>query len=591
MGEFEFLRPGWLLLGPVGIAAIVWLWRRSSGTSTWRRYGDAQLLDRVLVPLGGSGWQGWALLSLGVALAAVALAGPSWERALTSSLRPAHTRVVVLDLSRSMDAQDATPSRLGVAIDKVREILERSQGLQVGMVVFAGAAFPLAPLTTDARTLIHYLDILETSVIPVQGSRPDLGLETAGEILRKGGALTGEVILISDGYRGHRVYDSAVTLFAAGFPVSVIGVGTEKGTTIPALGGIPLRDLAGDIVVVPTYFAQLEEIARAGGGRFSRATDDNDDLDRVLMAPELWENSVDDPDRRLSVPRDGGPWVVLLLIPLAAFAFRRGWLLVVPLAVSLSMVPAPVEAAWYDWLRGADYRAKQALLAGDAEKAARIANDPLLAGAAYYRLGEYGLAAAAFAQSASAIGYYNQGNALAKLGRLREAVAVYDQALALDPGLADARLNQAALLEFIAEEPNSKRETDHEKSERESRDRESAASFESPGPSPGSSASAEPSDAPEPANETVTRRDERAQTAPEENADASLSPTSAARYSGPAFGGPLREHGSGDHEWTPGEMEALLDRVPDDPTSLLRQRLRYEFEQSRWTRVQNTDAW
>ena len=168
--------------------------------------------------------------------------------------------------------------------------------------------------------------------MPIQGSRPDMGLEAALELLEKGGALSGEVVLLSDGYRGRRARAVAAKLLERGFPVSVLAVGTAKGATIPTDAGIPLRSLAGDVVRAPAYIDSLRDIAAAGGGRFARATPgDDDDLNEVLLSPDLWQSTVDDPDRRLGVPKDGGPWLVLLLVPLGALAFRRGWLLVLSL--------------------------------------------------------------------------------------------------------------------------------------------------------------------------------------------------------------------------------------------------------------------
>jgi len=488
MDGLEFLRPHWLWALLVVPLLLVWLRARSARPSAWRRAGgDLELLEPLLRRLPGRARLATALVT-GVALiGSVALAGPSWERKLTSGRRPAHARVIVLDLSRSMRARDQQPSRLAVALEKAGEILHASQGMQIGICVFAGAAFTVSPMTSDAMTLVHHLAALEPSLIPIQGSRPDLGLHEARALLAGGGALAGEVILISDGYQGRKARAQAAQLLEEGFPVSVLAVGTATPATIPTENGVPLTALNGKTVRVPAYLAELRAIAKAGGGRFARARSEPDDsVTRVLGTPALWEKTVPDADRRLTVPADGGPWLVLVLVPLAALAFRRGWLLVLLLLVAPLPNGARADAgrthdsAWLpDLLKGTDYRAAKALRAGDAEAAVRLARDPMIAGAALYRLGRYALAASAFSRVPTALGYYNLGNALAKAGRIEEAYRAYDRALALDPGLADARFNQSLLLPLL---PPSSGKAPSEKITRRERTHPGRPLARSPGP-------------------------------------------------------------------------------------------------------------
>lgn len=587
MASFEFLRPGWLALLPLIPITVVWLWYRAGSASPWRRHGAAAFVERALYSVPGTGWLGWTLaLSAGV-LAVIALAGPSWERSLTTGMRPAHTRVVVLDLSQSMNAVDVAPSRLGMAVAKARKILERSRGMQVGITVFAGASFLVAPLTSDAETLMHHLDVMDPSLIPVQGSRPDMGLQAAAELLHRGGALTGEVILISDGYRGHRAAEEAAALREQGFPVSVIGVGTQGDVPIPTETGQPLRGLNGKVVSAPAFLGGLRTIATAGGGRFAVAGKDDSDLKNVLLPPDLWANTVDDPDRRLSVPKDGGPWLLLLVVPIAALAFRRGWFLVLPFGVpsgvlllGLSLNSDVATAAWYDFLKGPDFRAGQALANGDAATAAQLARDPMIAGSAFYRLKRYALAVAAFEQTDTALGHYNRGNALAQMSRFHEAVAAYDQALSRDLGFNEARLNRALIVKLIEDE----------KAE------------------PGRSAKGEPrrllkdaggnaSSVPEPAGHSESQRLRAPELERSKGRSAPSSPLRAQHstldHQGLLRPGRVGRGGAkgGSNLWSEERKLKWLSQIPDDPGSLLRQKFRLEFEKRRYKHVQNTDRW
>ena len=570
MAGFELLRPGWLWALPLVPAVVGWLWYRSGRTSPWRRHGEPRLVERVLAPVPGNGWFGWTIALFVGCLCIVALAGPSWERSLTTGMRPAHTRLIVLDLSQSMNAQDVAPSRLGLAVEKARVILERSRGMQVGMAVFAGASFLVAPLTSDANTLLHHLDVLEPSLIPVQGSRPDMGLLAAGELLKRGGALTGEIVLISDGYRGQRAAEEAAALWQGGFPVSVIGVGTEGEVRIPTASG-PLRGLDGKIVSAPAFLPGLRAIAAAGGGRFAVAGPGETDVEAVLLSPDLWANAVDDPDRRLSVPKDGGPWLLLFALPLAALGFRRGWLLMVPFALSVSVIE-PAHAAWYDFLKGPDFRAAQALAAGDPESAARLARDPMIAGAAFYQMGQHALAVAAFERADGALAHYNRGNALAHMGKLTEAVAAYDRALSRDLGLNEARLNRALIVKLIKADVQEGPPREGSRETRSGRPEETH-----------SMAPRSEKQMPAPSKPEVVKRFPPKLSTEQAPGDdqSSLRP-----------GGPVREIPEGGSEqWDERRRSEWLSRIPDDPGSLLKQKFQIEFEKRRWKRVQNTDRW
>jgi Ca-activated chloride channel family protein len=140
--------------------------------------------------------------------------------------------------------------------------------------------------------------------------------------------------------------------------------------------------------------------------------------------------------------KETGPWLVILLLPLAALAFRRGWLL----SVSLDL-----------WQRQ-DQQAHKALLAGEVERASELAKDPLRKGVAEFRKGDYEAAAEDFSLSDSAEAAYNKGNALAKLGKLQQAVDAYDQALKQQPGMQDAEYNREVVEKLLQQQKQSQQD-------------------------------------------------------------------------------------------------------------------------------------
>lgn len=130
---------------------------------------------------------------------------------------------------------------------------------------------------------------------------------------------------------------------------------------------------------------------------------------------------------------------------------RSSWLI---LALGLGSAPLAAQAFnWSDLWARRDQQAARALERGDLERAARLAQDPLQRGAAEYRAGRYSQALEAFAGAEGADAAYNRGNALAQLGRYRDAIAAYDQALALQPEMEDAKVNRALIEQWLQQNP------------------------------------------------------------------------------------------------------------------------------------------
>ena len=459
MTELVLVRPWWLAAIPPGLALVWWLRRRWLRSGSWESIVDPALLPHLVVGAGTPRreWP-WAVMAVAVVVAGLALAGPAFQRLEQPVFRSLAARVVVLDVSRSMDARDLVPSRMVRARHKVSDLLRRSRDGRTGLVVFAGDAFVVAPLTRDADTLVHLLSAIDTSVIPVQGSRPDLGLAAARELLENGRATVGEVILVTDGVKGPRTRDTAETLAANGIRVSLLAVGTEEGAPVPLAEGGFLKSMSGEIVVPRVDMAALRAVAGAGQGRFSTVTAGDADVDWLLGArtDDPWRRALEEVDRTTDEWRDEGPWLVLALLPMAALAFRRGWLLVWPLVASFALSFPDSEARALEfadlWARR-DQQAARAIERGDTDQAVAVAPDHRWRGTALYRGARYDESAGAFAGGDTADDHYNRGNALARAGDLRGALDAYREALARDPAHEDAEHNRELVESLLQAQP------------------------------------------------------------------------------------------------------------------------------------------
>lgn len=509
---FHFIRPLWLLaLLPLWLLA--WrLARSGTGDNPWQHTVDAALLPLLMAGGARAARPGMLrLVAAGWTIAAIALAGPAWQRKPEPVYQTSAARVVVLDLSTSMHATDLKPSRLERARFKVEDVLALGQEGQTGLVVYAGDAFAVAPLTRDVNTLKAMLKVLSPELMPVQGSRADLGLLRAEALMQQAGVSSGQVLLIADGVDPDHLgaaTDAAAKLRKDGYRVSVLGVGTEQGAPMADAQGHLLRDASGKLEMTRLDLGALQAVARAGGGRVLPMSDSGDTL-RAVLEPEAHAR-VDTGQGKLGATAstwvDQGPWLMLLLLPLAALAFRRNVLIdeahaaasrksrearkarpgstsaalavggVLVLGGWLSPTTPAHASTWDNAWRRPDQQAAAAMAAGDYAKAAQLATDAELRGSAEYKRGDYASALKNFSRASGPRADYNRGNALAQLGQYAEAVAAYDKTLGADPHNADAKANKAAVEALLAKQQQQDEAQKSKSQDEQQQDKESGQS-------------------------------------------------------------------------------------------------------------------
>ena len=465
--HFHFLQPAWLLL-LLPLAAFLWWMRRADNAreDPWQRVIDKDLLPwlRVKDTAANSRFPLW-LLATAWLIAVIALANPVWQKLPQPVFQTDQARVIVLDLSLSMNSTDLKPARIDRARFKVRDILAQQQEGVIGLVVFAGDAFVVAPLTRDGDTIAAMLGALQPGIMPVQGSRADLGLLKAGELLQQAGRLRGEVLLLADSYSDQRTIKAAEELREQGIITSVLGIGTEQGAPLPSGRGNFLRDSDGQIITTRLDESAMQELANAGGGDYVPLAADNSDIEQLLTERVSSNRHHSSADEQATRWKETGPWLAIFLLPLAALAFRRGWLLTVVLLVTTVLPVEPASAfSLQDLWQRRDQQAHKALLEGDLERASQLATDPLRKGAAAYRKGDYETALESFAKAAEAEGddaaeaVYNKGNTLAMMGRYEDAIAAYDNALAKHPAMVDAKYNREVLEKLLQQQHQDKQQ-------------------------------------------------------------------------------------------------------------------------------------
>lgn len=599
LADFHFLRPLWLLALPAAVW-LAWAWaHRRAQAGDWTRVCDAALLPHLLdATPGGSPRRGrrpqrW--LGAALALAVVALAGPTWERLPQPVYRQQSALVIALDLSRSMDAADLKPSRLERARYKVADLLVRRREGQTALIVYAAEAFAVSPLTDDVATLMSQLPVLTSDLMPAQGSHPAQALRKADELFEQAGVGRGDVLLVTDGVSAAEIDRIEAAERSGPHRLAVLGVGTAEGAPIPSGRGFA-KDRKGNPILSRLEETSLRALAEAGGGIYTAMTVDDRDIRALtdLFAAPALPTQAAKADVEADRWREAGPWLLLPLLPLAAIVFRRGILALLLVA----LVPWPPPATALDltglWQRP-DRQAARALEHGDPRRAAELFTDPAWKATALYRARDYEQAARTLDGREGADNHYNRGNALARLGRYEEALEAYERALAVNPGHDDARYNRELVRRQIEQrqrdqegqgqsggpqggegsaggqsqpspdQPQGDTGEQPEQSTAPRADEEGLTREETPSPSRQDEEGNPGGRAQKPSGESQ-RQAQPDRTAPQGEQPSAEAPA-------PARGEQPREQEStqADEQW--------LRRIPDDPGGLLRRKFLYQYSQ------------
>ncbi len=571
----HWLRPWWLLAVPL-LGWLLWkLWHRQKRAGRWQMILPAAF-HAVLLG-GGSGRDSklpWIALGLAWTLAVLALLGPSWQRIEQQSQKPADPLVVLLELSPEMLATDTPPTRLEQARRKLLDLLQGRSDSQTAIIVYAGSAHTLVPLSDDLGTSRNLLDALKPSIMPEAGHRADLAVKKALALLHQGAQGQGRLLWIGSSLSEQERQGIQQALGRNAPPLLLLGIGTADGVPVAQEKGGFLKDEQGAIMLPRLDGPGLKDFASQVDGLYRQARLDDSDLRGLGLLDSPQKLRGNGQTVKLDSWDDQGPWLILPLLLLAACAGRRGWLFCLPL---LFMLPQPSYAFEFNdlWLRP-DQQGQLLLEESRPAEAARHFEDSQWQGVALYEAGDYAAAAQRFAEGNSAADHYNRGNALAKAGELDAALDAYEQALERQPDLQPALTNKALVEQLLEQKKKQQRQADTSKPAQNHNENKNdeLGQTQQPGPA---TAPQNPDQPPPAASEDGT------------HSDTSSNPTAAAGGNdvpGSQLGNedtvrpPIKPAGSGSlNSEQKQALEQWLRQIPDDPGELLRRKFWYEQQQ------------
>lgn len=306
MSDFRFQNTAYLLLLlALPLVQLVVTYFHRNARDRLLRFVAAANLDSLLKERGlGGGGRKRILFWLGLFLLILALARPQANPIVEQMEGASLDIYILLDVSRSMDAEDVPPSRLAKAKRSIGSLMQLLSGDRVGVIAFAGTAVMVSPLTADYEVIRTFLQNIDTSLIQNQGTDITNALSMAEEAMKRGAERVGDksvrsnvFIVMSDG-EDHANEDWSVVdkIQQEGGTIFTVAFGTSQGASIPVrstrgeLSGYK-RDRQGNQVKTVVQTKALEEIARRGGGQFYFSTMEEGEIRDILNRMQSMDRS------------------------------------------------------------------------------------------------------------------------------------------------------------------------------------------------------------------------------------------------------------------------------------------------------------
>ncbi|MBK5721596.1 VWA domain-containing protein [Dysgonomonas sp. Marseille-P4677] len=325
---FRFANPEFLYLFftiPVFIIGFIYLNIRKR--KSVEKLGTLALVKRMMpeLSLKRSYLKFWLILVV-IGFGIVVLARPQFGTKVEKIDKKGIELVIAIDVSNSMLAEDIKPSRLAKAKQILTRIIDERKDDKVAIVVFAGEAFIQLPLTPDNQSAKLFLETIDPSLVPVQGTAIGSAIDISMSCFSNDADIDRAIVLITDG-EGHEgnAEEAAARAAEKGVHVNVVGIGTAEGAMIPVAEGATnmKRDTQGQPVVTKLNEEMCRQIAKAGKGLYAHADNSNSALKSLqaelekLQKKEIDGIAYSEYDEKYQI--FAGVMLILLLLEICIF--------------------------------------------------------------------------------------------------------------------------------------------------------------------------------------------------------------------------------------------------------------------------------
>ncbi|MCF6351127.1 MAG: VWA domain-containing protein [Flavobacteriaceae bacterium] len=274
------------------------------------------------------------VVALGLSFLIIALVNPKMGTKLETLNREGVDVVFALDVSKSMLAEDIAPSRLAKSKQIIAKIIDNLGSDRIGIIIYAGNAYPLLPITTDQAAAKMFLQNANPNMVYSQGTAINEALRLAKTYYDNDEQTNRFLILISDG-EDHTEENVTITneLTKEGIKIYTIGVGTIKGGPIPMKVGNSIgykKDRKGETVITKMHDDILKQIAKEGNGKYLYGNDMTKTVDFVAKLLNNAEKKAFE-TKKFTDYKDQFQWfiglgILFLILDLFLFNKKTKWI-------------------------------------------------------------------------------------------------------------------------------------------------------------------------------------------------------------------------------------------------------------------------
>ena len=282
---FRFSSPEYLyLLALVPILALIfWLSMRRE-KKLRRRLLDDGLSEQMIPGLSlRRRTVRFVFMEIAIAAIVLVLARPQYGVATRNEEARGVEIVFAVDVSNSMLAEDVDPNRLDRAKLFVQTILDRLSNDKIGLISFAGEAYPQMPITNDYSSARLFIDNLSTETVTLQGTNLAAAIKLANMSFSESKDVGKALVIITDGedHEG-QVEEALAEAKKENIRIYVLGIGTTQGAKIPSAGGFLKDPETGNDVVTVLNEAMCKNVAKEANGLYLHI-DNTDDASQLLQ--------------------------------------------------------------------------------------------------------------------------------------------------------------------------------------------------------------------------------------------------------------------------------------------------------------------
>ena len=276
------------LLAIIPVIVVLFLFLQIWKKRTQKKFADLSLLKR-LTPNKSSFKSSLKLMFflLGISFLTLGLVNPKIGTKLETVKREGVDIVFAVDVSKSMLAEDIAPNRLEKAKRLVSEIINQLASDRIGIIAYAGQAFPQLPITTDYGAAKMFLQNMNTEMLTSQGTAINEAIELATTYYDDEEQTNRVLFIISDGedHAEDATLEAVEEANEAGIQIFTIGVGKSKGAPIPIKRNGVLeslkKDRQGEVVISKLNEAVLQDIASEGNGEYIDGTNTGEAVELI----------------------------------------------------------------------------------------------------------------------------------------------------------------------------------------------------------------------------------------------------------------------------------------------------------------------